>query len=187
MFIGMEQHPEPGSLRPHAQGEGSRGSQDPRAPAWGAVSGQGGQPAGLEREREPARGEGSSQASRGRPRPRRLGHTHRRRRAYLLLLGGQLRRHVRPGRGHRLHPAVAAAGGTGLIRERGSPNTRTLVLRPGASAALGRLAHGGTGTARRLRRLPTPLLRASETRLRFPRGGNASVFFTPFLTLALLT
>lgn len=44
--------------------------------------------------------------------------------------------------------------------------TRAPLLRPGASVALGRLAHGAS--ARRPRRLPTPLLLAAENRLSLP-------------------
>lgn len=56
----------------------------------------------------------------------------------------------------------------------GARCTRALLLRPGASAALGRLAHGAS--AGRPRRLPKPLLLAAEKRLSLPAERKCLLF-----------
>lgn len=56
----------------------------------------------------------------------------------------------------------------------GARSTRALLLRPGASAALGRLAHGAS--AGRPRRLPKPLLLAAENRLSLPAERKCLLF-----------
>lgn len=174
-----------GEGTPETSGHKQLRARVPRLPGWAG----GGLGRGLRPGRPACRPETRAGAPRARvrsaarraegPRPRRLGHTHRRGRAYLLLLGGQLRRHVRPGRGRRLHPA---AGWTGLVGERRSPGTGTPLLRPGASAALGRLAHGGAE-----RRGPAPAAAADaaptgrrERAVAPPRGGNASSLLHSF-------
>lgn len=155
---------------PTAPGKGGRwlGARSP-AP--------GGQPAGLKCEQE------RSRANRGRPRPRRLGHTHRCSSAYLLLLGGQLRRHVRPGRGRPLHPAAARAG---LVGERRSP------LHSRSASAARRLSNSWSARAWCERPAPAAAANAAPA----GRGGPAvaprgeempPICFTPFLAPPLLS
>ena len=92
------------------------------------------------------------------------GHTHRRGRspAYLLLLRGQLRRHVGLGRGRGLHPATAAAAAaparrTEVARERGEPGAVGLRFRvpapqqPGAGSRIARPAGPGARSGRKRR------------------------------------
>lgn len=130
---------------------------------------------------------------RGRRRPRGPGHTHRGGLgpAYLLLLRGQLRRHVGPGRGRGLHPPATAAGRTELARERGSP------ARSASASASPRLS--SPGQARAWWGRPGPGARSSRKR-RFCffkknlselplSSGRKSFFilFAPFLTLPLIS
>lgn len=185
----MEQHGAP----PPRKSRSIRISEPgvPRLRGWagrwpGARSpARGGQPAGLKCEQEPlrARGEERSPANRGRPRPRRLGHTHRCSGAYLLLLGGQLRRHVRPGRGRRLHPAAAGAG---LVGERQNP------LHSRSASVARRLSSSRSARAWCERPAPAAAANAAPAGRGepavAPRGEEMPpVCFTPFLTPPLLS
>lgn len=128
--------------------------------------------------------ERAASAGRGRPRPRGSGHTHRRGRgpAYLLLLRGQLRRHVGLGRGRGLHPA-AAARPTERARERREPGAagrRFRVSVPQQPEAGSRMVGPAGPGARGGRERRSCLLKEKLSQLSLSPGGNP--FFSSLLS-----
>lgn len=152
--------------------------------AWGAAAGGGGW--------RPSRTRGREERSPARPRG--SGHTHHRVRspAYLLLLRGQLRRHVGLGRGRGLHPtAAAAARRTEVARERGEPGAVGLRFRvpaPQQPGAGSRMAGPAGPRARGGRKRRFCFLKKKLSELSLSSGRKSFfIFFVPFLTLPHLS